>query len=119
MTAEDHVVAVEAPPLSAASDIPREKEIESRDANEPAPAERFSKKTQLSRLLGNAFLRKCWAFISWTPRRCRWDPESPPKFSLALNLLFAFVSFLYIFYHTLSTLKVVGLSTSNFLVGRQ
>jgi len=27
----------------------------------------------------------------WTPARCRWDPENPPEFSLALNLLFGFV----------------------------
>ena len=41
---------------------------------------------------------KRWAIIgtiyqglSWTPRTCRYDPENPPKFSLAMNFLFAFV----------------------------
>ena len=43
-------------------------------------------------MLDNKFLRKCWTIFSWTPKWCRWDPEDPPKFSLALNLLFAFVS---------------------------
>jgi hypothetical protein len=28
--------------------------------------------------------------ISWTPPRCRWDPENPFKFGLPLNILFAF-----------------------------
>ncbi|KAF3767919.1 MFS general substrate transporter [Cryphonectria parasitica EP155] len=27
--------------------------------------------------------------LMWTPPRCRYDPDNPPKFSLALNLLFA------------------------------
>ena len=37
-----------------------------------------------------------WRIISWTPKRCRWDPESPPKFTLALNLLFGFVGHLFL-----------------------
>ncbi|KAL3482067.1 MFS general substrate transporter, partial [Aspergillus californicus] len=28
--------------------------------------------------------------LLWTPPRCRWDPENPPKFNILLNLLFAF-----------------------------
>lgn len=32
------------------------------------------------------------AIVTWMPRNCRYDPESPPKFNLALNLLFALVS---------------------------
>ncbi len=28
--------------------------------------------------------------IYWVPPNCRWDPEEPPKFSMALNILFAF-----------------------------
>lgn len=103
MTAEEHVEAVEAPPLS---DTRREKESESSDTNGSAPAERSSKEPQLSGLLDNAFSSKCWSIISWTPKRCRWDPQNPPKFSLALNLLFAFVSFLHILHHSLSTFKV-------------
>ncbi|KAI9832925.1 MAG: hypothetical protein M1819_003955 [Sarea resinae] len=31
-----------------------------------------------------------WAFITWTPPRCRYDPKNPPKFSMPLNLLFGF-----------------------------
>lgn len=31
-------------------------------------------------------------FLIWMPKRCRYDPDNPPKFNLALNLLFAFVS---------------------------
>lgn len=28
--------------------------------------------------------------VFWVPPNCRWDPENPPKFSMALNILFAF-----------------------------
>jgi hypothetical protein len=28
--------------------------------------------------------------ICWVPPNCRWDPEQPPKFSMGLNVLFAF-----------------------------
>ena len=28
--------------------------------------------------------------IFWTPRSCRYDPKSPPQFSLVQNVLFAF-----------------------------
>lgn len=28
--------------------------------------------------------------IYWVPPNCRWDPSEPPKFSMALNILFAF-----------------------------
>ena len=36
------------------------------------------------------FLSRAWVTINWTPPNCRWDPEKPPQFSLALNILFAF-----------------------------
>lgn len=31
-----------------------------------------------------------YRILSWTPPGCRWDPEKPPKFSMGLNVLFAF-----------------------------
>lgn len=31
-----------------------------------------------------------YRFLSWTPPRCRFDPERPPQFSMALNVLFGF-----------------------------
>jgi hypothetical protein len=40
-----------------------------------------------------AFAKKCWSYVTWVPKRCRWDIDNPPKFSLALNLLFGFVGF--------------------------
>lgn len=30
--------------------------------------------------------------VTWMPPRCRYNPESPPKFTFALNLLFAFAA---------------------------
>lgn len=50
-------------------------------------------KRRFVRLRQNNFARKVWDVVTWTPKRCRWDPESPPKFSMWLNLLFGFVSF--------------------------
>lgn len=93
MTAENHVDAVEPPPLSIASDPRSEKNNEAEDANGGSvPTRESEEKGRLAQLLDNEVSRKVWAIISWTPKRCRWDPEDPPKFSLALNLLFAFVS---------------------------
>jgi len=37
-----------------------------------------------------SFLQRAWRIINWTPPNCRWDPENPPKFSMSLNVLFAF-----------------------------
>ncbi|KAF1812231.1 MFS general substrate transporter [Eremomyces bilateralis CBS 781.70] len=41
-------------------------------------------------------LKKAWSsvvwFVTWTPPRCRWDPEKPPTFSIGLNVLFAFAA---------------------------
>jgi hypothetical protein len=49
-------------------------------------------KPPFARIRENGFLRKCLELVSWTPKRCRWDPADPPKFSMGLNLLFGFVS---------------------------
>lgn len=43
---------------------------------------------------GSTFLYRVGKFLTWTPRNCRHDPDNPPKFNLALNLLFALVSLL-------------------------
>lgn len=37
-----------------------------------------------------SFLSRIWATINWMPPWCRWDKESPPEFSIGLNILFAF-----------------------------
>jgi hypothetical protein len=50
------------------------------------------KKKRFICVLENRLLRRGWDIITWTPRRCRWDPMDPPQFSMALNLLFGFVS---------------------------
>ncbi|KAI4130211.1 MAG: hypothetical protein LQ347_003469, partial [Umbilicaria vellea] len=34
--------------------------------------------------------RKVYAIVTYTPKRCRYDPAHPPGFSMPLNLLFAF-----------------------------
>ena len=32
--------------------------------------------------------KKTYAILSWTPPRCRYDPDKPFQFSMALNILF-------------------------------
>ena len=56
-------------------------------------------------LRDNKMARELWRIVTWTPRRCRWDPDSPPKFSMSLNLLFGFVS---VHYACMQTLSFVG-----------
>jgi hypothetical protein len=34
--------------------------------------------------------QRVYGILSWTPLKCRWDPDSPPTFSMGLNVLFAF-----------------------------
>ncbi|KAK4570176.1 hypothetical protein LTR86_002256 [Recurvomyces mirabilis] len=34
--------------------------------------------------------RRIYDIIYWTPERLRWNPNSPPKFSMGLNILFGF-----------------------------
>jgi predicted MFS family arabinose efflux permease len=48
-------------------------------AQEPAPQQQSSK-------------RRLYELLSYTPRRCRYDPNKPPGFSMALNILFAFAA---------------------------
>ncbi|KAK3073620.1 hypothetical protein LTR53_004630 [Teratosphaeriaceae sp. CCFEE 6253] len=34
--------------------------------------------------------QRTYSTLFWTPRRLRWDPAQPPKFSMGLNILFGF-----------------------------
>lgn len=38
----------------------------------------------------NTVRTRIYSIITYTPPRCRWDPEKPPEFSMALNVLFGF-----------------------------
>lgn len=63
------------------------------DLNHDSPSTRSAdEKPRFSQLRNNEFARRCWEVLTWTPKRCRWDPDDPPKFNMALNLLFGFVS---------------------------
>lgn len=35
-------------------------------------------------------LRRAYAAVTYTPARCRWNPDDPPGFSIWMNLLFGF-----------------------------
>ena len=37
---------------------------------------------------------KTYTVLSWTPPRCRYDPDKPFQFSMALNILFGQTPFL-------------------------
>jgi hypothetical protein len=60
-----------------------EKSLERPELEELQPV---NSKTIRSKLL----FKRAWDIVSWTPPNCRWDPDKPPQFSLALNVLFAF-----------------------------
>lgn len=34
--------------------------------------------------------RRIYDILTYTPPRCRWDPQNPPQFSMAINVLFGF-----------------------------
>lgn len=36
--------------------------------------------------------RRTYDILTYTPPRCRWDPEKPPQFSMGMNVLFAFAA---------------------------
>jgi hypothetical protein len=53
--------------------------------------------------------RKYWRrfadVVSWTPPRCRWDPENPSKFGLPLNILFAFSGTFTVWHRKVSNMR--------------
>lgn len=67
------------------------------EAQSPAPNAETATSTTVSAVpqpsssLGrHTVWQRTYAILSYTPKRCRYDPANPPKFSTALNLLFAF-----------------------------
>jgi hypothetical protein len=63
------------------------------DANDSASTgSSSSEKGRCAKIRDHQYARACWNFVTWTPKRCRWDPQSPSQFSMGLNLLFGFVS---------------------------
>jgi hypothetical protein len=62
------------------------------DANESTSTRSSDQKGRLKRIADHKSAQRCWEVVTWTPKRCRWNPEDPPKFSMGLNLLFGFVS---------------------------
>lgn len=39
----------------------------------------------------NHLLNKVTRILNWMPQRCRYDPENPPRFTLSMNIMLAFV----------------------------
>ena len=69
------------------------------DANDSMSTRSTGEKGKIARLREHEVAIGFWKIVSWTPKRCRWDPESPPKFGLALNILFGFVSLHFTAFH--------------------
>ena len=61
-------------------------------SKDPTSTTSSDEKGYFAQIKEHEFSKKFWNFVTWTPKRCRWDPEDPPKFSMGLNLLFGFVS---------------------------
>jgi hypothetical protein len=76
------------------SDAGRDRQVSSQAADKvistSTPTSSLEKRSKASLLWQRIRDTKIYHFLSWTPPRCRWDPENPPKFSMALNVLFAF-----------------------------
>lgn len=66
--------------------------LQSPNANMGSTSESSERSKKYDRIRENETMKTLWRVVSWTPKRCRWDPENPPRFTLALNLLFGFVS---------------------------
>jgi hypothetical protein len=62
------------------------------DANDSASTGSSNEKGHFAKIRDYHYFRACWNFVTWTPKRCKWDPQSPPQFRMGLNLLFGFVS---------------------------
>lgn len=50
-------------------------------------SDNYSNTTKSSSSLG-LILRRILSVLNWVPPSCRYDPENPREFTLALNLLF-------------------------------
>jgi hypothetical protein len=78
---------------SSSAKVGSEKNSESpEDPNDSASTRSSDEKGRFAKFKDHQYARACWNLVTWTPKRCRWDPESPPQFSMGLNLLFGFVS---------------------------
>lgn len=69
-----------------------EEEIKDAQAFTSTIEDNMENRQKFSVIRENGFVKFCWDVVAYTPRRCRYDAESPPEFSMGLNLLFAFVS---------------------------
>lgn len=95
--ATENGVHSEKPPTGSNSDesiAANEANEGGQDASEPVGREQ-------AETVGKGWLSRAPAIRIWTPRRCRYDPDNPPEFTLGMNILFAlvriFLSWLFMF----------------------
>ncbi len=56
----------------------------------PEESDKVSSHSQKSSKKGITVWRSVYNIVTYTPKRCRYNPEKPFKFSMPLNLLFGF-----------------------------
>ncbi|KAF7951801.1 hypothetical protein EAE96_007099 [Botrytis aclada] len=82
------------PPLPQTNDNENVKDGKGMDYSQESTSINYTieeeKKKRFSMMKENRTIQFCWGVITYTPKRCRYDVDNPPKFSLWMNLLFAF-----------------------------
>lgn len=59
-------------------------------ADTPRISAKSSEQTLEKDVKSSSLGQKIQHVLIWCPARCRWDPANPPKFSMSMNILFAF-----------------------------
>lgn len=61
------------------------------DAATSTPESQVAPETSANGIDGkpnDGLMSRIWYIVTWVPPACRYDPENPPKLTLALNILF-------------------------------
>ena len=79
-----------------------------------APSEHHTPScSQVKPTSGHGLFHRAGAMVRWKPSTCHFNPENPPRFTLGLNLLFAFVSGLAIIYRRYLRRQVAHVGSNN------
>lgn len=73
------------------------REPEEEEEEEDIGSENKKNKSKSSSSLAIIF-RRIFNILNWVPPSCRYDPENPREFTLALNLLFGFAATFTVFF---------------------
>lgn len=93
MTAPQHRPSGDNGPPPETADVGGEKEQTTTTSQDPTPSSDISNPDTSKPGVPSTHAplwRRLYRTLSWVPPRARFDPNSPPKFSMRLNVLFAF-----------------------------